>query len=168
MKRYIIPLILLLAVPFLIMPVTAVTAEISYTVDSANPLTLHFTGTSSGADSLYWSFGEGGNSQEQNPTYTYDSPGTYRVTFTANGPDDSAETKQEITVSRSGSGSSSSSSSGSAGTASSSSSGTQASGSASTQSSFSLGGITIPNPLELIGEYLQLMKTMLNPANYHR
>ena len=163
MKRYTIPLMLLLAAIFLVLPVAAVTADFSYTADSSNSLTIRFTGQSSGADTWYWSFGEGGNSQEQSPTYTYDSPGTYRVTFTANGPDDSAETKKEITVSRGGSGSS-----GSSGTAGDSGSGTQNQGSGSSSPALSLGGLSIPNPLNLISEYIQLIKTMLNPANYHR
>lgn len=165
MKRYTISLLLLLAVMFLILPAAAeVTADFSFTADSSNPLTIHFTGQSSGADTWYWSFGEGGNSLEQNPTYTYDSAGTYRVTFTANGPDNSAETKKEVTVSRGGS-SGSSGSSGASGT-----SGTSgpSSSSGTSGTSFSLGNISIPNPLHLIQEYVQLIQAMLNPANYQR
>jgi PKD repeat protein len=45
------------------------------------PLTVQFTGTSSGADAYTWNFGDGGTSPAQNPRHTYRTPGTYPVTL---------------------------------------------------------------------------------------
>lgn len=47
------------------------------------PLTVDFTDESTGATSWSWAFGDGGTSNDQNPTYTYDDPGTYTVELTA-------------------------------------------------------------------------------------
>jgi hypothetical protein len=38
------------------------------------------------ADIYHWDFGDGGTSEEQDPTYIYDTPGTYIVTLSASGP----------------------------------------------------------------------------------
>lgn len=44
---------------------------------------IQFTDTSQGAaDTWLWEFGDGGISGQQNPTYTYTTPGDYQVTFT--------------------------------------------------------------------------------------
>jgi PKD repeat protein len=51
------------------------------------PLAVSFTDSSTGViDKWSWSFGDGGTSTEQNPTYTYNTPGTYSVTLTITGP----------------------------------------------------------------------------------
>ena len=52
------------------------------------PLTVNFTDFSTGnVDSWSWSFGDdGGESTEQNPTYTYENPGTYTVSLEVSGP----------------------------------------------------------------------------------
>ncbi len=47
------------------------------------PLTVAFTDNSTGATSRQWNFGDGSeNSTEPNPTHTYTSAGTYKVTLT--------------------------------------------------------------------------------------
>jgi gliding motility-associated-like protein len=49
------------------------------------PLTVQFTNTSFGGQSYSWSFGDGGMSTADNPTYIYNVPGVYTVTLTATG-----------------------------------------------------------------------------------
>ncbi|MCH2218503.1 MAG: PKD domain-containing protein, partial [Flavobacteriales bacterium] len=41
--------------------------------------TVYLTNTSTGTNGNDWSFGDGGNSSVTNPTYTYNSPGTYTI-----------------------------------------------------------------------------------------
>ncbi len=59
------------------------------------PLTVNFTDLSTGSiDTWSWTFGDGGTSSAQNPTYEYTSAGTYNVTLTVTGPGGSdGETK---------------------------------------------------------------------------
>lgn len=48
------------------------------------PLAVRFTDTSTNTPtSWYWSFGDGGTSDEENPAYEYEDGGTYSVIFTA-------------------------------------------------------------------------------------
>ena len=50
------------------------------------PLTVHFTGTASGGTPPYtyaWTFGDGAQSADQNPSHTYTTVGTYHPVFTA-------------------------------------------------------------------------------------
>jgi len=48
------------------------------------PLAVQFTDTSTNTPtSWYWSFGDGGTSDEQSPAYEYDDAGSYTVIFTA-------------------------------------------------------------------------------------
>ncbi|MDH3890476.1 MAG: S8 family serine peptidase [candidate division Zixibacteria bacterium] len=48
------------------------------------PLTVNFTDLSTNnPDTWAWTFGDGGNSSAQSPSYEYTSPGTYTVTLTA-------------------------------------------------------------------------------------
>lgn len=63
----------------------------------AAPLTVNFTDQSTGTvDSWNWSFGDGLNSNEQNPSHTYNDSGSYTVILTVTGPDDSdTETKTD-------------------------------------------------------------------------
>lgn len=49
------------------------------------PLTVQFTNTSLQGVSYQWSFGDGGTSTADNPTYIYNVPGVYTVTLTAMG-----------------------------------------------------------------------------------
>lgn len=53
--------------------------------DGCVPLTVSFTNTSLGGVSYQWNFGDGGTSTADDPTYTYNVPGTYTVTLTAFG-----------------------------------------------------------------------------------
>jgi PKD repeat protein len=56
------------------------------------PLTVSFTDSSSGAISTYaWDFGDGGTSNEQNPSHQYYIAGSYTVNLTVIGPGGSAE-----------------------------------------------------------------------------
>ena len=62
------------------------TAAADYTSGAA-PLTVNFTGTGNDEDGIianyYWDFGDNtGNSSLQNPSYTFNNPGTYNVSFT--------------------------------------------------------------------------------------
>jgi len=51
------------------------------------PLEVSFTDSSTGEIGTWsWSFGDGGSITAQNPTYTYDAPGTYTVSLTVTGP----------------------------------------------------------------------------------
>jgi PKD repeat protein len=51
------------------------------------PLEVEFTDESSGVVTDWeWDFGDGGTSDDQNPSYTYDSEGTYTVSLTVSGP----------------------------------------------------------------------------------
>jgi len=58
-------------------------AGYSYTQDSIDQLTYHFEDLSIGAISYwFWDFGDGSFSEEQNPEYTFSSPGSYLVCLT--------------------------------------------------------------------------------------
>ena len=64
-------------------------------LSGSQPLTVTFTDASTGDVSSYsWSFGDGGTSSAQDPSYTYALFGTYTVSLTATGPGGSnTETK---------------------------------------------------------------------------
>ncbi len=48
--------------------------------------TVSFTNTSQNADTYDWDFGDGGSSQETNPSHIYSSPGVFTVELTASNP----------------------------------------------------------------------------------
>ncbi|TET83275.1 MAG: PKD domain-containing protein, partial [Desulfobacteraceae bacterium] len=51
------------------------------------PLEVSFADSSTGEiDTWSWTFGDGGSSTAQHPTYTYDDPGTYTVSLAVTGP----------------------------------------------------------------------------------
>ncbi len=50
------------------------------------PLTVQFINNSLFADTYLWNFGDGGNSAQFQPSYTYYNPGIYTVTLTVFGP----------------------------------------------------------------------------------
>jgi len=60
------------------------------------PLTVSFTNTSLMAQSYQWSFGDGGTSTADNPTYIYNVPGTYSVTLTAFGVGGAVNTMTKV------------------------------------------------------------------------
>lgn len=62
------------------LPQVAFTHTPTWTTTIYNP-TFAFTDASIGVVDHYWSFGDGGASQAQNPTYSYNTPGTYTVTL---------------------------------------------------------------------------------------
>ena len=64
------------------------------------PLTVTFTDLSTGSITDWsWTFGDGGSSSAQNPSYEYTSAGTYNVTLTVTGPGGSdGETKNGYIV----------------------------------------------------------------------
>jgi PKD repeat protein len=55
-------------------------SNFTYTVDD---LTFFFTNTSSNADTYFWEFGDGSESTETDPTYSYSEAGIYIVKLTA-------------------------------------------------------------------------------------
>ena len=46
------------------------------------PLTVDFTNTSLLGETYLWNFGDGGTSQAENPSYTWNTPGTFSVSLT--------------------------------------------------------------------------------------
>ena len=86
------------------------------------PLTVKFTDASQNAVSRIWAFGDGGTSNEQSPTYIFNSAGTFTVNLTVSNANGTSSKTVPITVSSSsdnggssGSSSGSSSSSGGSG-----------------------------------------------------
>ena len=51
----------------------------TFTSVGTHSVTFTYTGTSSGIDSLRWTFGDGGSSSATNPTHIYTSSGTFTV-----------------------------------------------------------------------------------------
>ena len=68
-------------------PRTVVAPTASFTASPASgtaPLTVHFTDTSSGSPTQWsWDFGDGATSTAQDPSHTYNTPGSYTVTLKA-------------------------------------------------------------------------------------
>ena len=169
MKEYLITLTFLLAAVLFAVPATAaIVSDFTYTVDPSDPLTIHFTEKSTGgAGNWFWMFNDGGDvSNERNPTHTFSGEGTYLVSCVAQSSDYSEENtmRKQLTITLGGvtddSGGSGSSSGGS------SSSGGNSDGGISLPD-ISLGGISIPNPLDIIGEYIKLIRVMIIPSNYN-
>ncbi|TMH34375.1 MAG: PKD domain-containing protein [Betaproteobacteria bacterium] len=69
-------------------PYAAPVAQFSASTTSGTaPLALNFTSTSTGTVTSYaWSFGDGGTSGAQNPSYVYLTAGVYTVSLTVTGP----------------------------------------------------------------------------------
>ena len=62
------------------LPVANFTSNVT---SGKDPLTVQFTDLSTNVTSLYWDFGDGFNSTEQNPIHTYSIAGNYTVNLTA-------------------------------------------------------------------------------------
>ena len=167
MKEYLITLTFLLAVALFAVPATAaIISDFTYTVDPSDPLTIHFTEKSTGgAGNWFWMFNDGG-AVSNDPTHTFSGEGTYLVSCVAQSSDYSEENtmRKQLTITLSGvtddsggSGSSSGESSSSGGN----------SGGGTSLPDISLGGISIPNPMDIIGEYIKLIRVMIIPSNYN-
>jgi len=75
-----------------------VRAEFSSSLGSSeNPLLIQFSNQSKGnPDTFHWDFGDGTQSDEENPPHEYTQPGKYMVTFTAS----NNETGEKDTITR--------------------------------------------------------------------
>ncbi|HRD26003.1 MAG TPA: PKD domain-containing protein [Methanoculleus sp.] len=67
------------------LPVLPPVADFSATPTTGTaPLTVQFTDASTNAPTAWsWNFGDGGTSDQQHPSHTYNEPGTYTVSLTA-------------------------------------------------------------------------------------
>ncbi len=66
---------------------------------SENELTLSFVDDSqNGPEEWLWTFGDGGSSMEQNPSYTFSAPGTYEICLTATSICGSNQFCESVTV----------------------------------------------------------------------
>ncbi|MGA2933788.1 MAG: PKD domain-containing protein [Methanomicrobiales archaeon] len=96
------PILVLTLVPTTAPPPSAPVASfIDDPILGSAPLTVQFTDLSDGSPtSWHWDFGDGGTSTDQNPSYTYTTPGSYTVTLTdANSAGSSTSTgTDKITV----------------------------------------------------------------------
>jgi len=54
-----------------------------YSKEGCAPLSVSFNNYSENATRYFWSFGDGGNSDQKNPSYIFDEPGTWFVSLTA-------------------------------------------------------------------------------------
>lgn len=74
-------------------------ASFTFTTDDNRIVTI--TNTSINADQYYWSFGEVGSTilEEENPTYTYESDGTFTIALSAVGSEGGvSQISQKVTV----------------------------------------------------------------------
>ncbi len=77
-------------------PVAAFTQDVT---SGEAPLVVKFTNLSQGEiTSKSWSFGDGGSSNRNNPTYTFQNPGLYTVRLTVTGPGGTANVSRQINV----------------------------------------------------------------------
>jgi PKD repeat protein len=77
-------------------PVAAFSAS---PMTGAAPLPVQFTDASTGTITGWqWSFGDGGQSSEQHPAHTYQTPGGYTVTLTVSGPGGAHSTATALRV----------------------------------------------------------------------
>jgi gliding motility-associated-like protein len=65
-------------------------------LNGCGPLTVNFTDLSTGATTWAWDFGDGGVSNAQNPTHTYQNPGTYTVTLVIGDNNGCTDTHVEV------------------------------------------------------------------------
>jgi PKD repeat protein len=68
---------------------------VSFTADRTggpDPLIVRFTDTTTSSAAWQWDFGDGGTSTAQHPIHTYLTPGTYTVSLTATGLDQTVAT----------------------------------------------------------------------------
>jgi PKD repeat protein len=78
---------------------TSMSIPTSSFISSVNNLTVQFNDTSTGLlPSWSWNFGDGSTSTLQNPTHTYNSPGTYQVSLTVSNPVGSNTSTQNTVI----------------------------------------------------------------------
>jgi len=74
-------------------------ASFSFEPDASDWKVVNFTNRSQNASSYSWSFGDGGTSTEENPSYAYSEGGTYEVILTASdGTDSRPSAPQTVTI----------------------------------------------------------------------
>ncbi len=77
-------------------PIAAFTQDRSF---GQAPLVVRFINQSSGNITSYaWTFGDGGNSGDANPIYTFRLPGIYNITLSVTGPGGTSNVTQQINV----------------------------------------------------------------------
>ncbi len=78
------------------------TAAFSYDT-TLDPMTIQFSDQSSGdIQSYLWSFGDGGDSVERNPSHRFRNAGTYTVTLTVNSRFSSDSVRKEVVIGETG------------------------------------------------------------------
>ncbi len=75
------------------------TADFTYTVSTANPLSVLFLSQALNATSYLWDFGDNSTSTETHPSHVYTSGGVYTVKLTATGPLGTATSSKTVTTS---------------------------------------------------------------------
>ena len=81
-------------------PIEPPFAGFDFTIDDVNTLTVSFTSTSVDGDTYAWDFGDGvGTSDQENPTYTYTTGGTFEVTLTVSNDGGSDDITKSVMVS---------------------------------------------------------------------
>jgi gliding motility-associated-like protein len=60
-----------------------------------SPLAVNFQNRSENTAGINWNFGDGGNSDEFNPSYVFDEPGEFQVTLKAQGKDGMEYSRQQ-------------------------------------------------------------------------
>jgi gliding motility-associated-like protein len=64
-------------------------------MSGCSPLAVNFQNFSENASGISWNFGDGGNSDEINPSYVFDEPGEFLVTLKVRGEDGQEYSRQQ-------------------------------------------------------------------------
>ena len=67
----------------------------AHPLSGCSPLAVNFQHFSENASGIIWNFGDGGNSDELNPSYVFDEPGEFIVTLRARGEDGLEYSRQQ-------------------------------------------------------------------------
>lgn len=67
----------------------------AYPPSGCSPLAVNFQHSSENARIISWNFGDGGNSDELNPSYVFDEPGEFLVTLKVRGDDGQDYSRQQ-------------------------------------------------------------------------